>query len=47
MRIWVAPADYWAVRFDTIERVKALMDEKKIDIPFNQLDVHICDESGQ
>lgn len=44
MRIWVAPADYWAVRFDTIERVKALMDEKKIDIPFNQLDVHICDE---
>ena len=49
MRIWVAPADYWAVRFDTIERVKALMDEKKIDIPFNQLDVHleICDEPGQ
>lgn len=47
MRIWVAPADYWAVRFDTIECVKALMDEKKIDIPFNQLDVHICDESGQ
>ena len=40
-RAWVKSADYWTVNFDVIEAVKKAFDEKGIEIPFNQLDVHI------
>ena len=41
VRIWCNSADYWDVYFDTIENVKKAFDENNIQIPFNQLDVHI------
>ncbi len=40
-RVWVNSADYWTVNFDIIERVKAAFDKEGIEIPFNQLDVHV------
>ncbi|MGE4501752.1 MAG: mechanosensitive ion channel family protein [Thiomicrospira sp.] len=41
VRMWVNNEDYWAVRFDFIERVKLTFDEQGIVIPFPQMDVHI------
>ena len=41
VRIWSKNADYWDVNFDTIENVKKAFDENGIEIPYNQLDVHI------
>ena len=41
VRPWVATSDYWAVRFDLIERIKAAFDEQGISIPFPQRDVHV------
>lgn len=51
-RAWVNTADYWNVRFNLLERYKNIFDENGIEIPFNQLDVHMkyffegCRESG-
>ena len=40
-RCWVKSSDYWTVNFDVIESVKAAFDKEGIEIPFNQLDVHV------
>ena len=40
-KVWVNNADYWTVHFDLLERVKAEFDAKGIEIPFEQVDVHI------
>ena len=40
-RPWVKSADYWAVMWDTTERVKIEFDAANIGIPFPQMDVHI------
>lgn len=40
-RGWVTAADYWATRWDILEKIKLTFDETGIEIPFNQLDVHI------
>ena len=40
-RCWVKSADYWTVNFDVLESVKAEFDQNGIEIPFNQLDVHV------
>lgn len=40
-RVWVNNADYWTVNFDIIEAVKSAFDKEGIEIPFNQLDVHV------
>lgn len=40
-RAWTNNADYWAVYFDVLEAVKREFDKNGIEIPFNQLDVHI------
>lgn len=40
-RAWVNSADYWTVKFDLLEKVKKEFDENGIEIPFNQLDVHV------
>lgn len=44
VRPWVKAADYWAVKFDTHEKVKLEFDEQGISIPFPQTDVHIHKE---
>ena len=40
-RAWVDNAKYWDLNFDIIEAVKKEFDNNNIEIPFNQLDVHI------
>ena len=40
-RVWVKSADYWTVNFDILEQVKTAFDTNGIEIPYNQLDVHI------
>ena len=40
-RAWCNSADYWTIYFDTTEQVRAAFLKNGIDIPFNQLDVHI------
>lgn len=39
--VWVRNADYYNARYNIIENVKFAFDENNIEIPFNQLDVHI------
>ena len=41
VRIWCKNADYWEVKYDTIESVKKAFDENGINVPHNQLDVHV------
>ena len=40
-RVWVKTSDYWSVYYDMFELVKKGFDEAGIEIPFNQLDVHV------
>ncbi len=40
-RAWANSGDYWTVNFDVLEAVKAAFDKEGIEIPFNQLDVHV------
>lgn len=39
-KFWRKKAYYWTVVFNMNEAVKKAFDENKIEIPFNQLDVH-------
>jgi len=41
VRPWVETADYWAVRFDLIEKIKLAFDAEGISIPYPQMDVHL------
>ena len=41
VRVWTKSADYWTVHFELLDAVKAAFDENGIDMPYNQLDVHI------
>ena len=40
-RCWVMTSDYWNVRFALLEGYKETFDYNGIEIPFNQMDVHI------
>ena len=44
LRFWVKPEDYWSVKWDMTEAVKLAFDAEGIEIPFNQVDVHIREE---
>lgn len=41
LRAWCKGEDYWNVYFDLNEAVKKEFDKNNIEIPFQQLDVHI------
>jgi small conductance mechanosensitive channel len=41
LRVWVEKDNYWKVNFDLLEAVNARFIAEKIEIPFNQLDVHV------
>lgn len=40
-RVWSETDNYWTVYHDLLEQVRAEFDKRGINIPFNQLDVHI------
>jgi small conductance mechanosensitive channel len=41
LKVWVNTPDYWDVNFDLLENIKKEFDKNHIEIPFNQLDVHM------
>ncbi|WP_456479073.1 mechanosensitive ion channel family protein [Nautilia sp.] len=41
VRPWVKSEDYWEVRSELLETIKTTFDEKGINIPYPQMDVHI------
>ena len=44
LRMWCKTEDYWDVKFAVTAKVKKIFDERKIQIPFPQMDVHITKE---
>ena len=40
-RVWTKNEHYWDVYFDMMESIKTNFDKSNIEIPYNQLDVHI------
>ncbi len=40
-KAWVETTEYWAVRWQMLEDIKLRFDEEGIEIPFNQLQVHM------
>ncbi len=47
LRVWCQNSDYWDLRYDLIEKVKLVFDQKGITIPYNQLEVHLPVPSGK
>ncbi len=45
IRAWVKAGDYWDVRDDLLGRAKRALDEKKIEIPYNKVDVNLLNGS--
>lgn len=43
-RPWCKTEHLWELRWDLLERIKYAFDENGIEIPFNQIDVHIRDQ---
>ncbi|MBO5142726.1 MAG: mechanosensitive ion channel [Clostridia bacterium] len=41
VRVWVKNSDYWNAYLPMLEKIKRVFDANKIEIPYNQLDVHI------
>ena len=41
VRVWCKTEDYWAVHYDLTEAVKKVFDQKGIEIPYPQMDVHV------
>ena len=41
VRVWTKSSDYWTVHFELLDIIKNAFDENGIEIPYNQLDVHI------
>lgn len=41
VRVWTKTEDYWNVRFQYLENIKYELDKNNIEIPFNQLVVHL------
>jgi small conductance mechanosensitive channel len=41
LRVWTKTQDYWTVYYDLMEQIKKEFDKNNIEIPYNQLDVHM------
>lgn len=43
VKLYVKNGDYWTVYYDVLEEVKRKFEESGINVPFNQVDVHMKD----
>ena len=41
LRAWVKTDEYWTTRWRILEEIKLTFDEEGIEIPYNQLTVHM------
>ena len=41
IRAWVKTQDYWPAYLGMLEKIKRVFEKEKIEIPYNQLDVHM------
>ena len=41
LRLWVATSDYWPAKWRLTEEIKLAFDEAGVEIPFQQMDVHM------
>ena len=41
VRCWCNRSDYWKLYFYLMKEIKLALDDNGIEIPFNQLDVHV------
>jgi len=46
VRPWVNAGDYWAARSDLLERIKTVLEQNGMSIPYPQHDVHIVSQSS-
>ncbi len=46
VRAWVNADDYWDVYFDLNEKIYKTFDQKGLNIPFPQMDVHVHQSNG-
>lgn len=44
LRLWVKSEDYWQAKWLLTEQIKLLFDQNMIEIPFQQIDVHMKSE---
>lgn len=44
VRPWVEAGDYWALKFDLLEKIKNELDANNIGIPFPQMDIHVIND---
>lgn len=44
LRVWTKTEDYWDVKFAVTEKIKKVFEERNIQIPFPQMDIHITKE---
>lgn len=47
LRAWVKTEEYWATRWRLMEEIKLTFDAEGIDIPYNQLTVHVRGEGKE
>ena len=47
VHVWVKKEHYWPVRWRMLEQIKLRFDEEGIEIPFNQLDVTVKQETAK
>lgn len=45
VRAWVSTEKYWATRWRLLEEIKLTFDKESIEIPFNQITVHMQDDA--
>ncbi len=43
LRVWTDNGVFWDVKFDLLEEILEVLRKNKIDIPYDQLDVHVVD----
>ena len=41
LRVWTNPDDFWSVKFDLLEGILESFRKNRIEIPYNQLDIHV------
>ena len=47
LRAWVKTEEYWATRWRLMEEIKLTFDAEGIDIPYNQLTVHVRETESE